>query len=55
MLKTILDFKGIEKLSVSEQKNTKGGDQTVCTIPYTALPYNGPCVMLPPDLPTGEV
>ena len=53
MLKTILNFKGVEVLSIDEQKHTIGGDpyQTVCTIPWTPFPYTGPCVMLPQDSP----
>ena len=44
MLKTILNFKGVEVLSVNEQKNVMGGT-VICTIPWTPLPYYGPCIM----------
>jgi hypothetical protein len=50
MLKTILNFKGVEVLSVDEQKNTIGGLER-CTVEWSPFPYNGPCIMLPPLSP----
>lgn len=53
MLKTILNFSGVEVLSREELKNMNGSGniKTVCTIPWTAFPYTGPCFMLPQDFP----
>jgi hypothetical protein len=53
MLKTILNFSGVEVLSREELKNMNGSGpvQTVCTIPWTPFPYSGPCIMLPQDTP----
>lgn len=53
MLKTILNFSGVEVLSKEELKkmNGRGNVQTACTIPLTLLPYNKPFIMLTQDLP----
>ncbi|MEZ0183602.1 hypothetical protein AB9T89_15270 [Flavobacterium oncorhynchi] len=47
MLKTILNFKGVEVLSVNELKHTVGGLER-CIVSWSPYPYNGPCIMLPP-------
>lgn len=49
MLKTILNFSGVEVLSREELKNMNGNGpvQTACTLPWTPFPYSGPCIMLP--------
>ncbi|RUT68794.1 hypothetical protein D0817_19460 [Flavobacterium cupreum] len=51
MLKTILNFSGVEVLSREELKNMNGSGGQRCTIPWTPFPYNGPCIMLPPVTP----
>lgn len=56
MLKTILNFKGVEVLSINEQKNVMGGAGTViCMIPWTPLPYYGPCIMEPQIKPVEPI
>ncbi|OXA97126.1 hypothetical protein B0A75_17025 [Flavobacterium oncorhynchi] len=54
MLKTILNLKGVEALSLNEMKSVIGSGepiQAVCMIPYTSLPYHGPCIMGPAAIP----
>lgn len=55
MLKTILNFKGVEVLSAIEQKNTVGGEPIICMIPWRQGTYNGPCIMLPPIQPAEPI
>lgn len=50
MLKTILNFKGVEVLSAQEQKNTVGGSER-CIVPWSPFPYYGPCIVEGPILP----
>ncbi|TPG45417.1 hypothetical protein [Flavobacterium pectinovorum] len=49
MLEKILNLRGVEVLSINQQKNVMGsgnGNGTaICTIPWTPLPYYGPCIM----------
>ena len=45
MLKTILNFKGVEVLSAYEQKYIISG-ATRCTEDLQPFPYDSPCVML---------
>ena len=54
MLKTILNFKGVEMLSATEQKNTVGGTER-CIVPWSPFPYHGPCIMLEPILPVEPI
>lgn len=54
MLKTILNFKGVEVLSAEEQKSTIGGVER-CIVPWRPFPYNGPCIMLPPLEPAEPI
>ncbi|QSB25172.1 hypothetical protein [Flavobacterium sp. CLA17] len=50
MLRTILNFSGVEVLTREELKNMNGNGQ-ICTVPWTPFPYSGPCIMLPPVTP----
>lgn len=54
MLEKILNLKGVEVLSINEQKNVIGGT-VICTIPWTPLPYYGPCIMEPQIFPAEPV
>lgn len=54
MLKTFLNLKGVEVLSVKELKHTVGGVER-CTIPWTPYAYSGPCIMLPPVEPAEPI
>jgi hypothetical protein len=49
MLKTFLNFSGIEVLSSEELKslNGNGSGGIRCTVPWSPFTYNGPCIMLP--------
>jgi hypothetical protein len=47
MLKTFLNFSGVEVLSSEELKSLNGSGGIRCTVPWTPFPYHGPCIMLP--------
>jgi len=55
MLEKILNLRGVEVLSIDEQKNVMGSGTVRCTIPWTPFPYNGPCIMEPPIFPVEPI
>ncbi|OHT44153.1 MULTISPECIES: hypothetical protein [Flavobacterium] len=55
MLKTILNFAGVEVLGKEELKEVNGSGGVRCTVPWSPLPYNGPCIMLPPITPAEPI
>lgn len=54
MLKTILNFKGVEVLSAYEQKYIISGT-IKCTEDLMPFPYDSPCVMLSAERPIRPV
>jgi hypothetical protein len=55
MLKTILNFSRVEVLGKEELKRVNGSGGVRCTVPWTPFPYNGPCIMLPPEQPVEPI
>lgn len=55
MLEKILNLRGVEVLSINEQKNVTGGGTVRCIIPWTPYPYSGPCIMEPQIFPAEPV